>query len=183
MAAQKIDPNNGKCDVRPLESAAMEVQMDHPLAPTRYPLAARPSQVRSARRRRGALRKNAVTRASINKKTPARKLVHDVNQLPRDDGIKHPRATSFPASCREPPASPGRRTPSPRSASCSSKCRQRPQPPCSASRPCHRTRPAAGFRSGHPAYCHTGGRAGRPAGCSADRRAGRCHAGDPPGPR
>jgi hypothetical protein len=90
VAAQKFEPNNGEYDVRqkerPLEPAAMEVQLHRPLAPARYPLAARPGQERPARRRRGAMRKNAVTRTSINQKTPARKLVHDVYQLPRGDG-------------------------------------------------------------------------------------------------
>ncbi len=68
----------------------MKVQLNRPLAPARYPLAAHRSQERPARRRRGAMRKNAVTRASINQKTPARKLVHDVYQLPRGDGIQTP---------------------------------------------------------------------------------------------
>jgi hypothetical protein len=61
-----------------------------PLAPTRYLLAARPGQERPTRRRRGAMRKYAVTCTSINQKTPARKLVHVVNQLPRGDGVQTP---------------------------------------------------------------------------------------------
>ncbi len=36
------------------------------------------------------MRKNAVTRTSINQKTPARKLVHNVYQLPRGDGVQTP---------------------------------------------------------------------------------------------
>ena len=84
----------GECDVRqkerPLEPAAIKVQLHRPLSPARYPLAARPGQERPARQRRGAMRKNAVTRTSINQKTPARKLVHDVYQLPRGDGVQTP---------------------------------------------------------------------------------------------
>ncbi len=87
-------PNNGECDVRqkehPLEPAAMKVQLHHPLTPARYPLAAHPGREWPARRRRGTMRKNAVTCTSINQKTPARKLVHNVYQLPRGDGVQTP---------------------------------------------------------------------------------------------
>jgi hypothetical protein len=66
----------------------MEVQLNCPLAPAQYLLAACPSQERPAQRKRGEMRKNAVTCACINQKTPAHKLVRDVYQLPRGEGIQ-----------------------------------------------------------------------------------------------
>jgi hypothetical protein len=63
----------------------MKVQLNRPLAAAWYPLAARPSQEQPARWRRGAMRKNTVTCASINQKTPARKLVYGLYQRPRGE--------------------------------------------------------------------------------------------------